>query len=576
MSGAGANNASSAKRNSIPRKAIAPRIQNDTQSGPVTGKGQQNPLRRALTDGRKKKSDASTNSKPAAAAVIAEQDPAPTTTATPTPPPPPSGPAHSSETSMSSRGGGGGPTLGEKPSTLSLTPSASSTVAASNNNNDSFSACGLPPPDFQGEVETNNELPSLETLRKIESYTVLDADGKSHTFKSLYAGHNVARRVMVIFVRHFFCGNCQEYLRILSAAITPDALLQLPVSTFIAVVGCGAPELIAPYVRETGCPFPVYTDPTRRLYAELGMLSTLRMGQKPAYLGGTSFAKLVASSVVQGLRQVRSGLATKMGDQRQVGGEFLFEPATLSLEPPIATPVVDDVAEDRRALLGDDHQQQRKQQQQQQEQPQHRDDAPIGNAEDEKIEPKRVTWCHRMKTTRDHAEVPELLEVLGLEVAEDGTATTTTTTTANPTIVVGSGRSGRSGSEVSDKKKQRYSKALQTRKGTGLSMASQMSRMSLEASAAASITSGGGGGGASSIGGGSRGSIGSVTPNSGRSSISRGGDDVAGIRSVSPANGVPITALAPAPAKTTSTSTSISTAATTTDAVNGKSGAGAI
>ncbi len=63
-----------------------------------------------------------------------------------------------------------------------------------------------PPPDFQGEVETNNELPSPETLRKIESYTVLDADGKSHTFKSLYAGHNVARRVMILFVRHFFCG----------------------------------------------------------------------------------------------------------------------------------------------------------------------------------------------------------------------------------------------------------------------------------------------------------------------------------------------------------------------------------
>lgn len=62
------------------------------------------------------------------------------------------------------------------------------------------------PPDFQGEVQTNNELPSAETIRKLEDHTVLDADGKSHTFKSLYSGTNVARRVLVIFVRHFFCG----------------------------------------------------------------------------------------------------------------------------------------------------------------------------------------------------------------------------------------------------------------------------------------------------------------------------------------------------------------------------------
>ena len=64
----------------------------------------------------------------------------------------------------------------------------------------------MAPADFQGEVQTDNTLPSPETLQKIESYTVQDADGRSHTFRSLYAGRNVARRVMIIFVRHFFCG----------------------------------------------------------------------------------------------------------------------------------------------------------------------------------------------------------------------------------------------------------------------------------------------------------------------------------------------------------------------------------
>lgn len=65
---------------------------------------------------------------------------------------------------------------------------------------------GVNPVDFQGSVDSNNDLPSAATLRKIEDYVVLDRDGKSHTFKSLYTGKHVARRVLLIFVRHFFCG----------------------------------------------------------------------------------------------------------------------------------------------------------------------------------------------------------------------------------------------------------------------------------------------------------------------------------------------------------------------------------
>ena len=64
------------------------------------------------------------------------------------------------------------------------------------------------PEDFEGELATNNDIPSVATLKKIEDYIVLDRHGKSHPFKSLYTGSNVARRVLIIFVRHFFCGVC--------------------------------------------------------------------------------------------------------------------------------------------------------------------------------------------------------------------------------------------------------------------------------------------------------------------------------------------------------------------------------
>ncbi|KAF2972505.1 hypothetical protein GQX73_g1061 [Xylaria multiplex] len=279
------------------------------------------------------------------------------------------------------------------------------------------------PPDFKGEVETNNEIPSTQVLKRIEDYTVIDHIGKTHPFKSLYSGRNVARRILVIFIRHFFCGNCQEYLRTVASSITPEALLGLPVSTFIVVVGCGSHKLIDSYVKETGCPFPVYADPTRRLYQELGMVSTLHLGERPAYMQNKTVVHTVMSGIRQGLKQVTTGLVTKMGDQRQVGGEFLFEPASRTLETPISSPLPDD----------DD------------------DDEGQSSSGRSAVEEKCVTWCHRMRTTRDHAEIPELMEILGLD---------------------GDGEPAR------DLK--RWRKALAARKGTGLSMASQMVRRSVD------------------------------------------------------------------------------------------------
>lgn len=82
------------------------------------------------------------------------------------------------------------PTNVVQPTSLAVTPSEDS----------------INPPDFKGEVDTNNEIPSLQVLRAIENYTVFDRDGKTHPFRSLYTGHNVARRVLIIFIRHFFCG----------------------------------------------------------------------------------------------------------------------------------------------------------------------------------------------------------------------------------------------------------------------------------------------------------------------------------------------------------------------------------
>ncbi|KAG9255797.1 AhpC/TSA antioxidant enzyme-domain-containing protein [Emericellopsis atlantica] len=288
------------------------------------------------------------------------------------------------------------------------------------------------PRDFEGEVKTNNELPSLGTIREIEDYIVLDRHGRSHAFKSLYSGNNVARRVMVIFIRHFYCGMCQDYIRTLSETITPDSLLALPLSTFIVIVGCGDSAFIDDYAKTTKCQFPIYTDPKRSLYDALGMQQTLNLGGKPAYIK-QSLLQSTMAGIAQGLKAIPSGLMLKAGNQRQVGGEFLFEPA--DMVTPIGTP--------------------KEQKQQQFGAP----DAAGGNSrsqsgaddDDEvRVEEKRVTWCHRMKSTRDHCEMPELMEVLGMSAKQHN----------------------------NEKEEEKWDKASRSRKGTGNSMARQMSELS--------------------------------------------------------------------------------------------------
>lgn len=56
------------------------------------------------------------------------------------------------------------------------------------------------------QPQPSSEVPSAETLRKVGDYKVLDREGKEHTFKSLVEGPDATERVLVLFVRHFFCG----------------------------------------------------------------------------------------------------------------------------------------------------------------------------------------------------------------------------------------------------------------------------------------------------------------------------------------------------------------------------------
>ncbi|KAL8919287.1 MAG: hypothetical protein Q9208_006852 [Pyrenodesmia sp. 3 TL-2023] len=201
-----------------------------------------------------------------------------------------------------------------------------------------------PTGEFHGDIDVDNKPPTKRDLDKVAQLPVVDENGKPHTFESLYSSDtNEAPR------------NCQEYLRSLSTSITPDALQALPTPTKVIVIGCGQPALIPMYTKETQCPFPIYADPSKKLYAQLGMIRTLSLGSRSPEYMQYSLPSAVIRAIYQGLKAGRD--AFRGGDYWQVGGEFLFEDG-------------------------------------------------------------QVSWCHRMKNTRDHAEIPETRRQLGLDGAK--------------------------------------------------------------------------------------------------------------------------------------------------------------
>lgn len=60
--------------------------------------------------------------------------------------------------------------------------------------------------EIKPDRPVNDNPPSASDLHKVENHTVLDNKGEAHTFKSIYGGPDSAKRVLVVFIRHFFCG----------------------------------------------------------------------------------------------------------------------------------------------------------------------------------------------------------------------------------------------------------------------------------------------------------------------------------------------------------------------------------
>ncbi|KAK2801971.1 hypothetical protein FQN50_007529 [Emmonsiellopsis sp. PD_5] len=237
----------------------------------------------------------------------------------------------------------------------------SSTRSSSNATSKSPSPRQISNPSSGGNATATpfqtNLCPSESVLRKVARIPIFDAEGKERPFEDLYMPSRPGEIKSVLV--------CQEYITALSSSIPSQSVL--PPNTTIAIVGCGANSLIPMYEEVTNCPFPIYTDPTQRLYTLFGMTRTLSRGSYAPEYAQASLASLFVKGITQGLKRMLAGDMLKSGDMQQNGGEFLFE-AEIT-DPPTS---------------------------------------------DMKGYNVKVPWCHRMENTRGHSEISVLKDVLSI------------------------------------------------------------------------------------------------------------------------------------------------------------------
>ncbi|XP_013907125.1 PREDICTED: thioredoxin-like protein AAED1 [Thamnophis sirtalis] len=165
--------------------------------------------------------------------------------------------------------------------------------------------------DWQRAREDPAELPlAAECL-------VEDAVGNRIPFGTLYK----EQKTIVIFLRHFLCYICKEYVEDLGKI--PKKFLQ-DANVRLVIIGQSAHHHIRPFCNLTGYPHEIYVDPRREIYKILGM----KRGESSSSAVHSPHVKssLLSGSIKSMWRAMTSAAFDFQGDPAQQGGTFILGP----------------------------------------------------------------------------------------------------------------------------------------------------------------------------------------------------------------------------------------------------------
>ncbi|KAJ5365792.1 hypothetical protein N7517_008678 [Penicillium concentricum] len=165
-----------------------------------------------------------------------------------------------------------------------------------------------------------------DTLHEAYELEIESEKGNKVRFGELVAGKGDSITTIVIFIRHFFCVYDQDYTRNVASQMTQKLLDTVPASARpaqVILLGCGDHSLILPYMEETSDQFPIYTDPSGRIYEKLQMKRTMRGFTEPPPYSNYSLPTGLGECLKQIWKRGWAGL--RGGNWTQQGGEWIFQ-----------------------------------------------------------------------------------------------------------------------------------------------------------------------------------------------------------------------------------------------------------
>lgn len=177
-------------------------------------------------------------------------------------------------------------------------------------------------PSSFAHVFNENALPTKRQLLDAASCVVVAENGIRVPFGDLFRD----QKTVVIFIRHFWCPLCQDYMFSIANTVDPQVLKQSGIS--LVIISNGSYNMIKSYRQIFRTPYAVYTDPSSRLYNILGM--TMKSVEPKAEQRRSSYVRHsraggIAMVIANALR-VGMPVWEKAGDVTQLGGEFVLGP----------------------------------------------------------------------------------------------------------------------------------------------------------------------------------------------------------------------------------------------------------
>ncbi|KAK8864192.1 hypothetical protein IAR55_001438 [Kwoniella newhampshirensis] len=162
--------------------------------------------------------------------------------------------------------------------------------------------------------------PTAKELFEASLLQVVGEHGERVKFGDLVNGK---KRTIVVFIRHWFCPLCAQYMNSIISEVSVDALEKANVE--LLIIGNGSDKMLDGYRNKAfRCPFKMYTDPTLALYRALGL--TRQTGDSgPEEEKGDYLVQSAMESTVQTIKRATKMPLRNPGHFLQLGGEFVFD-----------------------------------------------------------------------------------------------------------------------------------------------------------------------------------------------------------------------------------------------------------